>query len=166
MDSSGRPVTKGTDKDGNPVFQMRYVGPQDAHEGSTLRIVWAIPKLYITETTGPTPVAKDIYITHGTKRPSRARGVLDEVEVEEGADPKEILAVQHENIKASAAEEALPESGASDTAGYAASSSAAPASPVRNADDSSDAGRSTKRRGDAMSGTTKKARKVVVEEDF
>jgi hypothetical protein len=66
VDESGKPVQKG-EKDGKPVYQMRYVGPQDAMPGSTLTIVWSLSKLYLTESTGP--IAEDV----AGPRPRRSR---------------------------------------------------------------------------------------------
>ena len=182
MDDSGRPVTKGLDKEGKPVFVMRYVGPQDAQEGSTLRVVWALPKLYITETTGPTPVAKDIYITHGSKRPSRARGVLEDVEVEEGVDPNEVLAAQNENIKSSAADaaeyaekRAVSSSGgfgsgfieSNSSNGGASNGVAANSSPHKSHGDEEESEFGRKRKGESSgAGVSKKSKRVVVDEDF
>lgn len=91
IDESGKPVIKG-EKDGKPVYQMRYVGPQDAIPGSSLTVVWSLSKLYLTETTGPTSVAKDIYIKPQVKKTKMSRG-LDGVEVDEAADANESLAI-------------------------------------------------------------------------
>lgn len=176
MDDSGRPVTKGVDKEGKPVFVMRYVGPQDAQEGSSLRIVWALPKLYITETTGPTPVAKDIYITHGTKRAYKARGVLDDVEVEDSVDPNEVLAAQNEQKAASETNESeatgistnaedFPAAAGGGSSNYIGGTSDGSSPHPAGADgDASESGR--KRKSGESSGNHKKSRKVVVEEDF
>jgi hypothetical protein len=91
LDASGNPIIKG-EKDGKPVYQMRYVGPQDAMPGSNLTVVWSLSKLYLTETTGPTSVAKDIYIKPQVKKSKISRG-LDDVEVDETADANESIAV-------------------------------------------------------------------------
>jgi len=146
LDESGKPVIKSTDSTGKPTFVMRYVGPQDAIQGSTLRVVWELPKIYITETTGPTPVAKDVYITHPKKKAStKARGTLDDVEVEDLVDQEEILAVQKESLEqiaASAQESSLP-----------------------NEDNASETG-SKKRKSEKGEKSSKKSRATIVEEDF
>ena len=80
LDSNGNPISKGT-KDGKPNYLMRYVGPQDAIPGCTLTVVWQLSKLYITETTGPTSVAKDVYIKPKVKKAANIERGLDDVEV-------------------------------------------------------------------------------------
>jgi hypothetical protein len=91
LDSSGNPISKGI-KDGKPNYVMRYVGPQDALPGCTLTIVWQLSKLYLTETTGPTSVAKDIYIKPKVKKSADVNRNLDDVEVVD-ADADESLAI-------------------------------------------------------------------------
>jgi hypothetical protein len=91
LDQAGKPIVKG-EKDGKPVYQMRYVGPQDAMPGSNLTVVWSLSKLYLTETTGPTSTAKDIYIKPQVKKTKAVRG-LDDVEVDECADANESIAI-------------------------------------------------------------------------
>jgi hypothetical protein len=148
LDDSGKPVIKSTDSTGKPTFVMRYVGPQDAIQGSNLRVVWELPKIYITETTGPTPVAKDVYITHPKKKASsKARGVLEDVEVEDSVDQEEILAVQKESIE---------------QAKEAAEEAAAP----QAEDNASETGSKKRKTLEKSEKTSKKSRGTIVEEDF
>jgi len=61
-----------------------------------------LSKLYVSETTGPTAVAKDIYITPCPKKINNSsRPVLDSVEVE-SAEPESTISVVSENVQAAA----------------------------------------------------------------
>ena len=64
---------------------MRYVGPQDATPGSTVTVVWQLSKLYLTETTGPISVAKDVYIKPIQKK-AQAHRAIDGVEIDDAAE--------------------------------------------------------------------------------
>jgi hypothetical protein len=151
LDSSGNPISKGT-KDGKPNYVMRYVGPQDAVPGCTLTIVWQLSKLYLTETTGPTSVAKDIYIKPKVKKTEQVERALEEVEVVD-ADADESLAILR-----SMHPEVTEETGNASTAEIAApppTSSASSFTEVK------------KRKHDSTpSERSKKSKSAVVEEDF
>jgi hypothetical protein len=90
QDSQGRPIVKDTDKSGKTSYVMRYVGPQDAVSGSSVTVVWQLSKLYLTETTGPTSVAKDVYIKPMAKKVVAHRA-MDDVEIDEDANVEESL---------------------------------------------------------------------------
>lgn len=68
--------------------RLRYVGPEDCKRGSKVAIVFRIPKVYITETAGPTLSIKEVYIKNLPPK--------EEVKVMEGAelvDEDELLAL-------------------------------------------------------------------------
>jgi hypothetical protein len=92
QDASGRPVVERTDATGKPVFRMRYVGPQDAVPGSQVTVVWSLSKLYLTETTGPIAVAKQVFIKPAARKPKAGAALLDDVELDDGADAGDALA--------------------------------------------------------------------------
>lgn len=95
LDDHGKPLVKEVSKDGKTSFVMRYVGPQDAVPGSTLTVVWQLSKLYLTETTGPTSVAKDVYIKPVQKK-VQAHKALDGLEIESDVNAEDTLgAVQN-----------------------------------------------------------------------
>ena len=63
MDAAGN-VLVGAD--GKPL--RRFVGPQDCEKGAQVTVLFSIPKLYVTETTGPTAAAKEVYIKKAAKK--------------------------------------------------------------------------------------------------
>ena len=80
-------------KDSENKTVWRFVGPQDAMPGCKLSVVWQISKIYITETTGPTAAAKEVYITPGEKKSSKQG--LDGVDIEEVDDETAARALMH-----------------------------------------------------------------------
>ena len=165
VDAAGKPIVKG-EKDGKPIYQMRYVGPQDAMPGSNLTIVWSLSKLYITETTGPTSVAKDVYIKPQIKKVKTARA-LDGVEVDESADANESIAV----LSAMHPEEENTSAKAEDVATISAPPAAAASeqSTVPRADDDNRKRKATGGgggEGTPLGSSKKKKSSQVVEEDF
>jgi hypothetical protein len=142
---------------------MRYVGPQDAMPGSNLTVVWSLSKLYLTETTGPTSVAKDIYIKPQVKKSKSSRG-LDGVEVDDSADANESIAIlsmmrpdeDEDNVH-------IPSS---------APPAAIPKDNKDNKDKDPEVDESRKRKSTSAagegtpSGSSKKKKSVIIEEDF
>jgi len=176
VDASGKPIQKG-EKDGKPIYQMRYVGPQDAVPGCTLTVVWSLNKLYITETTGPTSAAKDVYIKPQIQK-NKAVRKLHDVEVEDSVDASETAAVLH-SMRAEDDEivpldepvhAAAPAAAAQPAAQPAAQAVAEPIAAVQPTQESivvpaQDHTDRKRKAADASSSSSKK-RTVVVEEDF
>jgi len=53
--------------DANGLKVWRYVGPQDVTWNSEAVVVWNIQKIYVTESVGPTLVAKQVYVKPAPK---------------------------------------------------------------------------------------------------
>ena len=156
LDASGKPIQKG-EKDGKPVYVMRYVGPQDAVQGCNVTVVWELSKIYITETTGPTCTAKDVYIKPQlNKATTGSSRKLDDVEVEDDADASESIAV----LNAMRPEEE-PVTSSTSTA-LPSVPVVSSASPVPVASESGKKRKSEK----SSSESSKKVKSEVVDEDF
>ena len=139
-DEFGKPVVKSVSPDGKVSYVMRYVGPQDAAFGATLTVVWQLSKLYLTETTGPTSVAKDVYIKPAQKK-NVGHAAMPDLEIESNVDASEmLLAIQ--NVRSAAS-----------TSGGGEDDE----SRKRHADDNEEEGGGS---------PSRKSRKIVVSEDF
>ena len=97
-------------KDGKPV--MRFVGPQDATQGSQLTVIWQLNKVYITETTGPTASAKHVYIIPAPKKQTKSGlddiDVVDDLPLLNPEDVKEEIKVEERKVEERKAEDAKP----------------------------------------------------------
>jgi hypothetical protein len=81
LDAAGKFVLG---KDAKPL--MRFVGPQDCPTGSQLTVIFGIPKLYITESCGPTAVAREVYIKPAPKKV--AKKGLEDADIVTDVDPE------------------------------------------------------------------------------
>lgn len=152
MDDFGKPIIKSTDKDGKVNYQMRYVGPQDAAPGSTVTVVWQLSKLYLTETTGPISVAKDVYIKPIQKK-AQAHRAIDGVEIDDAAE--DTIKVQEKIAPPSPKDDVPPPIDDQDHEHEMLSASAQPSPDRKRKSDDS-----------APGAPTKKSKKIVVSEDF
>ena len=88
----GTPLQIG-EKDGKPLYQTRYVGPQDALPGYTCTVVFNISKVYISDSnTGPILVAKEVYIKPAPKKQAKSDKGIPTVEIVESVDMEEMKA--------------------------------------------------------------------------
>ena len=147
LDSNNKPIQIG-EINGKPLYKMRYVSPFDATPGSTATVVWSLSKLYLTESFGPTCIAKDVYIKPLMKKATSR--VLDDVEIDTSANANDSVAVlsamREEVVEEAELHHELPTQPSS-------SSFSAP----------TDSGK--KRKHESSSGSSKK-KSNVVEEDF
>jgi len=96
---NGSPVQTG-EKDGKPVYQTRFVGPQDAMPGYTCTVVFNISKVYITESVGPILVAKEVYIKPAPKKQPKSDKGIPTVEIVESVDMEEMKAATESIVPA------------------------------------------------------------------
>lgn len=108
LGEDGKPIISGTTADGKPIYKMRWVGPQDAKPHSRITPVCSFSKMYVTDSFGPTVVAKELYVKAA---PPRSKSTLAGHAVDTSISAEDALAALSATAEASEAadsEESAP----------------------------------------------------------
>lgn len=82
-------------KDASGKIVFEWVGPKHAKPNSLVTAVFKIPKMYVTETMGPTPQVCEVFVKPIS---SKAKETLENCDVVEDVDPLELIKAMNGDV--------------------------------------------------------------------